>query len=120
MDIDTVQQRTRNAVTVVEQLVARTAAALAGIAEVAARTRIHGGQQLEPGGKNRLLPGSCDRDRARLERLAQRLEDIAIELGQLVEEQHPVMGTRHFAGTEARSAADERRNRGATTNTFTR
>ena len=45
---------------------------------------------------------------AALQRLAQRLQRGAMELRQLVEEQHAVMGERHLARPGARAAADQR------------
>lgn len=46
---------------------------------------------------------------AALERLAQRIENLRVELGQLVEKEHAEMGERDFAGPRPRAAADERR-----------
>jgi hypothetical protein len=43
-----------------------------------------------------------------LERLAECLEDVAIELGQLVEEEDPVVCPGHLAGHEPRPASDDR------------
>ena len=44
---------------------------------------------------------SGDRDLPDLERLAQRIERLRLELGQLVEEEHAVMGERDFARPRA-------------------
>ena len=44
-----------------------------------------------------------------LQRLAQRLEHVPRELGQLVEEEHAAVGQRHLARPRQRAAADERR-----------
>ena len=44
--------------------------------------------------------------------MAKRLEDVATELRQLVEEEDPVVGAGHLARLEARPAADDRRIRG--------
>ena len=38
------------------------------------------------------------RDPTVLQRLTQRLEHVLLELGQLVEEEHPTVGERHLAG----------------------
>ncbi len=48
-----------------------------------------------------------DRDRSLLERLAQRLEDVPAELGQLVEEEHAVVGEAHLARPRDGPAAHE-------------
>jgi hypothetical protein len=53
--------------------------------------------------------GARDHRLARFERLAQRIEHLRIELGQLVEKQHAEMGKRRFAGTRPRAAADQSR-----------
>jgi hypothetical protein len=50
-------------------------------------------------------PGN--RNLADLERLAQRIEHLRLEFGQLVEEEHAVMRERDFAGPRAQSAADQ-------------
>src|SRR5207302_8414153 len=50
--------------------------------------------------------GTRDRDEAVLERLAQRLQRRALELGELVEEQHTAMRQARLAGPEVRAAAD--------------
>ncbi len=54
-----------------------------------------------------------DGDDAVLERLAQRLEHRARELGQLVEQEHAAVRERHLARARARAAADDSRSRGA-------
>ena len=48
-------------------------------------------------------PGAGDRDAPLLHRLAQRLEDVAVELGQLIEEEHSLMGQSDFAGRQMRA-----------------
>src|SRR6516162_8918115 len=53
-----------------------------------------------------------DGDLPDLERLAQRIEHLRLELGQLVEEEYAVMGERDFARPRAQSAADQRRHAG--------
>jgi len=55
------------------------------------------------------LIGPRDHGLAGLERLAERIEHLRIELGQLVEEQHAEMGERRFARPWPRTAAHQRR-----------
>jgi hypothetical protein len=55
------------------------------------------------------MVGPGDHRLSALERLAQRVENLRVELGQLVEKEHAEMGECHFARTRARAAADERR-----------
>ena len=47
-----------------------------------------------------------------LQRLAQGIERLRLELGQLVEEEHAVMGERDLARAGVEAAADERRHGG--------
>ena len=58
--------------------------------------------QDEPRREDRLARDPRDRDDAVLERLAQRFQHGAMELGELVEEQHAVVCEAHLAGTRAR------------------
>ena len=74
-----------------------------------AAARIHGGDQLDARGIGDAVIGARDDRLAGLERLAQRIEHLRIELGQFVEEQHAEMGERRFAGTRPGAAADQRR-----------
>ena len=53
------------------------------------------------------VAGPGDRDPAVLDRLAQVLEDLALELGQLVEEEEPVVGQADLARLGHEAAADE-------------
>ena len=76
-----------------------------------ARTRVHRGDELEPCRERRRPAGPSDRDPTLLERLAQRLEHVPVELRQLVEEQHAVIREGHLAGRQSRTAADHRRRR---------
>ena len=78
---------------------------------VAARTRIHRRDELELRRKLRLARRARDRDAARFERLAQHLEHVAVELRQLVEEQHAVMRERDLARPRIAAAADQRHRR---------
>jgi hypothetical protein len=56
--------------------------------------------------------GAGDGDHAVFERLAQRFEHGAAELGQLIEKQHAVVRQRHLAGPGDGPAADQRRRAG--------
>jgi hypothetical protein len=64
----------------------RAAAAPGGIAAPAARARIHGGDELAGGGEIGLPRRARNGDGARFERLAQGLQHMTVELGQLVKE----------------------------------
>ena len=58
----------------------------------AARAWVHRRDQLEASREDRGPPDPRDRDATLLHRLAQRLEDVASELGQLIEEQDALVG----------------------------
>ena len=77
----------------------------------AAPARIGGADELEAGGERRAARGAGDDDAALLEGLAQRLEDALGELGQLVQEEHAVMGEADLAGMRHAAAADQARAR---------
>ena len=57
-------------------------------------TGVHGRDELHARRKIGLLRGARNRDGLALERLAEDLEHAPVELGQLVQEQDPVMGKR--------------------------
>ena len=71
--------------------------AAAARAAEAARARVRGGDEHEAGREDHDLLAADDRHVAVLERLAQRLEARAGELGQLVEEEHAAVGERGLA-----------------------
>lgn len=109
LDIDAVQQRAGDAVLVTQADVCRAAAGHALVAVVAARAGIHGGDQLEVGGEVGMPCRARDGDVAGFHRLAQHVQHAAVELGQLVEEQHAAMGQRDLAGARHAAAAHQRR-----------
>ena len=73
-----------------------------------ATARVHGGDQLDIGGKAHMRVGPCHFDRAGFERLPQRIEHGALELGQFVEKQHTQMGKADLAGLYLEAAAGKR------------
>ena len=72
---------------------------------IAARAGIHGGDEDEVGGESRAAEGPADGHLAFLERLAEDLERLAIELGHLVEEEHALVGQADLAGLRRAAAA---------------
>ena len=82
-------------------------AAAAPRRRVAARARVRGGDEHEARREDRRALAAHDRHAAVLQRLAQRLERRARELGQLVEEQHAVVGEARLARRRDRAAADQ-------------
>ena len=79
---------------------------------MAAAARVHRRDQLKARRIGDVPLGTGDADAACLERLAQRFERRAVELGQFVEKQHPLMCERDLARPGARPAADQCRERG--------
>jgi hypothetical protein len=82
--VDTVEQRPTQAAAVAGEVGFAAPAALV-FARISAQTRIGGGQQHEPRRVDSRVACSHDRHPALLQRLAQRIESRARELGQLVE-----------------------------------
>jgi hypothetical protein len=86
----------------------RSAVTLAGlVVEIAARAGVHRGGQHEGGGEGEGHGGAGDGDVAVFEGLAHDFENVARELGQLVEEEDAIVGEGYFAGAGDDAAADE-------------
>ena len=81
--------------------------AMGRVAEVAAGTGVHGRREHETCRKGEAHGGPAQRDDAVLQRLAQHLEHVPAELGQLVQEQHAAVGQADLAGARDRPAADQ-------------
>ena len=112
-EVEAVEQRARELLAVGGEPLRRARALDRRIAARAARAQVHRPDELEARREERVPADPRDRDDAVLERLAQRLEDRARELGQLVEQQHAAVRERDLARPRARAAADDRRRRGA-------
>src|SRR4029078_2104281 len=92
---DPVRRRTAHPTPIPFDLGDRAAATVLRIrAGEAARARVHGGDPLEARWEGHHSPGAGDQDATLLERQAERLEDVAVELGELVEEKDAVMRAR--------------------------
>jgi hypothetical protein len=87
MKIDTVEQRPRHSRLVIGGAARRPAARQRRVAEVAAEARVHRSDQLDPRRRSDVGVGTGDADLAGFERLAERIEHLALEFGQFVEEQ---------------------------------
>ena len=96
LEVDAVEKRPGQAAEVLLHGFLRAGAALRAVP--AARTGIHRGNQLKIGGVGDLTGGAGDGQLSVLHRLAQHLERVAPELGQLVEKQHTPVGEGDFAG----------------------
>ena len=82
---------------------------LQGIAAEPARAGVHGGHQHEASRIGERREGAGDRDVAVLQRLPQHLEHVALELRQLIEEEHAVVRQAHLARPGDLAAADQAR-----------
>ena len=105
-DVDPVEQRPAETTLVLRKI---AGAAAAGRLPASARARVRRGHERDPRRKAHHPLRPDDRDRAVLQWLAQRLERRPRELGQLVEEEHPMVGERRLTGSRADAAADEAR-----------
>ena len=107
VNVDAVEQRAADLAHVPFDLRRRAVAGAARVAAIAAGARIQRGDEHEVGRKRRAVERAGDRHRAVFERLAQHFERLAVELGQLVEEEHAVVGERDLARRGRRAAADQ-------------
>jgi hypothetical protein len=96
--VDAVEQRTGKPPAVALDLVRQASAVAFRVAPEAAGARVHRGDENEPRGIRRGAPGARNRDRAFLERLAERIENVARELSDLIEEQGPAVREADLAG----------------------
>ncbi len=109
VDVDTVQKWAGDFAHIPLDLDGGAFAAADVRAVIAAGAGVHGGDHNEVGGKPQRALGAGDGDGAFFEGLADHFEDVALELGEFVEEEDAVMGQAEFAGARVRAAADERR-----------
>ncbi len=105
-EVDPVAQRPGDPAPVALGDARRARAGVAGGPAHAARARVHGRDEGEPGRERRRAADADHRHGAVLERLPQRLEHVAPELRQLVAHQDPLVGQGHLPGRQARAAAD--------------
>ena len=68
---------------------------------------IHGGDQHERGRIGQTAGGPADGHLTIFEGLAQHFEDVLLELGQLVEKEHAVVGQTDLTGAGMGAAADQ-------------
>ena len=107
-DVDPVPERPGDPADVSLRHALRAPAAVV-LARVAARAWVRRGDELEAR-RQRGGPGRAgDRDAPILERLAQRLQHVARELGELVQEQDAAVGAGHLAGDRAATSAHDGR-----------
>src|SRR5438067_553931 len=107
LDVDAIGKRAGNASAVARNALRRAAAAVAAISAMTARARVHRRDELETRRKLHLPRRPRNGYPAALDRLAQRLEDVAVEFRKLVQEQYAVVCERDFTRSRQRAAADE-------------
>jgi hypothetical protein len=86
LDVDAIQQRSRQLAQIARGYFGRAAAAAVRVAAPAARAGVHGRDQLAGGGEIGLLGCPRNGDPTCFERFAQRFEHVTVEFGQFVEE----------------------------------
>ncbi len=107
--VEAVEQRPRELVPVRGEARGRAGALRGRIAARPAWAQVHGRDELKSSREDDPAADSRDRDRSVLQRLAQCLERVPSELGELVEEEHAVVCEARLAWLRARPAADDRR-----------
>ena len=112
MQIKTIKQRPGQPRAITIDLLGRASAFSLRIAQIAARARIHGRDELKRCREFCVPRRTRHSDHTALQRLAQDFERATVELGKLIEKQHAVVSERDFTRTRLRSAADERYGRG--------
>ncbi|AKJ01269.1 Hypothetical protein AA314_02895 [Archangium gephyra] len=108
-DVDAVHQRAAHPGVVVVDAELLAGAPAPGDVEEAARARVHRRHQHHPAGVGHMLDGARQVDGAFLQRLPQHLQHVLAELGQLVEEEHPVVRQGQLPGPRGRAAAHQPR-----------
>jgi hypothetical protein len=107
VNVDAVHQWPRYFSHVLFDLWRRAVATSPGIAAIATGTGVRRGNQHEVGGEGGAPQGSRDCDDRILHRLAHDFERLAIEFGEFVEEQDPVVRLADLARRRRTAAADQ-------------
>ena len=107
-EVEAVEQSTRELVAEAREPLRRAGALCGRVASRTARAQVHRPDQLEARRKLCLAARAGDADHAVLERLAERLQRRPRELGELVEQQHAVVGEARLARPRAGAASDDR------------
>lgn len=109
VQVDAVEERPGELGLIIRRAARRAGAGERGVAEVPAAAWVHRGDQLHARGVGDMKRGARDADFAGFERLTQRIECLALELRQFIEEQHAEMREADLTGPRLRAAADKRR-----------
>ena len=105
MQINPVQQGPGNFLQITCDPLRRTATLFLIVAMVPTRARVHGRNQLKSGREGHPVISPRDGNIARFQGFTQALQYMALELGQLVQKQHPDMGQCHLAGGQVTATA---------------
>ena len=112
LQVDTVEQRTREARLITLDLCRRAVTGLARIAQMATGAGIHRRDQLEACRIAAFVAGPSDMDTPRFHGFTHHLQHMTRKLRQLIEEQHAVMGQGDLAGARFRTTAHQRHGTG--------
>ncbi|OQA25721.1 MAG: hypothetical protein BWY59_01664 [Verrucomicrobia bacterium ADurb.Bin345] len=109
MNVNPVQQRTRNLVAISLNLNRRATALAFRIAVMAARARVHRRHEHEAARERHAGRRAGDGDQAVFQRLTHHLEHVAVKLRQLIQEQHSIVREAHLARHRMGSAPEQAR-----------
>jgi hypothetical protein len=107
-NIDTVEDRTREASTIPLDRMRTTDAGFLRIAHITTRTRVHSAHQRKTTRISTTHIHTIDRDLAVFERLAKRLEDMFVELEELIEKEDSLMSERYLSWSRISAPTDDR------------
>src|SRR5262245_3725434 len=107
VQIDAIEQRAGDALTITLHLHGPAPAFALEIAEVTARTGIHCGHKHKLGGKRDTSRGARHSDLPVLERLTHHFQCRSLELRKFIQKKHTVVGDTYFARIWKRSAAKQ-------------
>src|SRR6185295_17167704 len=106
VEVDAIEERSRDPRAIALDHGRRTAAEAAGVSEMPAGAGVERADETEAGGKGQPGAGPDDGDEALFERLAERLESVAAELRQLVQEEHAVVRQARLPRPRGGSSSD--------------
>src|SRR5262249_24010087 len=105
-NVDSIEQRAADAANVALDLKRIAFTRPPGIAQIAARTRVHGRYEDEAGREGARSQGTGNSHAAFFERLAKHVQTAGVKFRQLVEKENAVMSQADLAGRGDRATAD--------------
>ena len=107
LQVDAVHEGSADAAHVALYLSRRTHTVVGGVAMIAARTWVHGCNKHERARELQCVFGTRDCYLAVFQRLAEQLQCCLVKLGQLVKEEHSIMGKAYLSRLWSGTAADK-------------